>query len=96
MPTSEEEEQAAQHNSHLAGSWAGGTYGKALLDELLPQLTEHLSSNGLFYLVAIHQNDPRGIVDSLEESGLQASVCLSRRAGREHLYIIRASKETTS
>jgi release factor glutamine methyltransferase len=52
-----------------------------------------LSPQGHFYCVAIRQNDPQDIVRRLEARGLGAQVVLDRKAGREHLFIIRGSKK---
>lgn len=91
VPTFEEEEQMAQMKASIEGSWAGGSLGRRLLDELLPQLPHILSPNGgRFYFVAIKQNQPDQLVEQLSSYGLTADICLSRRAGREHLFIIRA------
>ncbi|PWN32864.1 S-adenosyl-L-methionine-dependent methyltransferase [Meira miltonrushii] len=91
VPTFEEEEQMAQMKASIEGSWAGGSLGRRLLDELLPQLPHLLSPNGgRFYFVAIKQNQPEELVEQLSSYGLTADICLSRRAGREHLFIIRA------
>lgn len=46
--------------------------------------------------MAIKQNDPDALVDRMMSSGLDASVRLSRRAGREHLYILGATKPLTN
>lgn len=92
VPTTEEEEAAAQKRSLIEGSWAGGSYGTRLLDELIPILSDQLSPSGQVYIVAIHQNDPPALVKKLQQEGLSAVICLSRRAGGEHLYIIRGSK----
>lgn len=91
VPTFEEEEQMAQMKASIEGSWAGGSLGRRLLDELLPQLPHLLAPNGgILYFVAIKQNQPEQLVEQLSSYGLHASICLSRRAGREHLFIIRA------
>jgi release factor glutamine methyltransferase len=91
VPTFEEEEQMAQMKASIEGSWAGGSLGRRLLDELLPQLPQLLAQNGgRFYFVAIKQNQPEQLVQQLSSYGLTAKICLSRRAGREHLFIIRA------
>ena len=89
VPTSEEEERAAQKRGLLEGSWAGGSYGTSLLDDLIPTLPLQLAPGGSFYLVAIQQNDPERLVERLQQVGLNASICFSRRAGREHLFILR-------
>lgn len=92
VPTTEEEEEAAQRSGTLQGSWAGGSYGINLLNDLIPIVPLQLAVGGSIYLVAIQQNDPPNLVKRLQDVGLEASICFSRRAGREHLYIIRGTK----
>lgn len=101
VPTTEEEEELAQKEGALAGAWAGGSIGTNLLDQLITNVSPRrggietiLSPGGVFYFVAIKQNDPDGLVRQLQERGLEAEVALSRRAGREHLFIIRARRAT--
>ncbi|KAK0534514.1 S-adenosylmethionine-dependent methyltransferase [Tilletia horrida] len=105
VPTPEEEEAEAQRAGGIAGSWAGGLTGTRLVDELIDgagnvaseedgeapaRIEAFLSPGGAFYLVAIRQNDPPALVERLRRRGLDAEIVLQRRAGREHLFIIRA------
>jgi release factor glutamine methyltransferase len=127
VPTTTEEEEQAQRldaaydDGQISAAWAGGSTGTRLLDMLVHgkglcryPLSDLLAPGGAFYLVAIKQNKPESIVNTLQEKGLQAEVgvvstvacfagitltmfahdqiVLSRRAGGEHLYIIRAIK----
>lgn len=100
VPTTEEEEAIAQREGALAGSWAGGSMGTNLLNDLITSVDRRdrggietvLSPGGVFYFVAIKQNDPDALVKQLRDRGLDADIALSRRAGREHLFIIRARK----
>ncbi|KAK0555339.1 S-adenosylmethionine-dependent methyltransferase [Tilletia horrida] len=103
VPTPEEEEANAQSTGDISGAWAGGLTGTRLVDELIDGLStssdspgtqagieHHLSPGAAFYLVAIRQNDPPALVKRLQARGLEAEVVLQRRAGREHLFVIRA------
>lgn len=128
VPTTLEEEEQAQRldaaydNGQLSAAWAGGSTGTRLLDMLIHgkglcryPLEVMLAPGGAFYLVAIKQNKPEEIVETLRGRGLQAEascqnfrgpshatltafaliqIVLSRRAGRELLYIIRAIRLT--
>ncbi|XP_043204069.1 methyltransferase N6AMT1-like [Amphibalanus amphitrite] len=80
----------------LAASWAGGERGREVTDRLLPQLPELLAPDGLFYLVAIREND----VDDLGAvmAGLGFDMCrvMSRRAGPEHLSVLRFERRAES
>ncbi|KAL9935895.1 hypothetical protein V8E36_005472 [Tilletia maclaganii] len=101
VPTTEEEEAEAQRAAGIEGSWAGGLTGTRLVNELIDgsvgsdghrtgAIESHLSPGGAFYLVAIRQNDPPALVKRLQARGLDAAIVLQRRAGREHLFVIRA------
>lgn len=94
VPTEEEEEALAQNKAGIEGAWAGGATGTKLVDELIDggMIKEVLAGRGRFYLVAIKQNDPEGLVWRLKEQGLEAEVVLKRKAGGEHLHVVRAIK----
>ncbi|KAJ2808467.1 HemK methyltransferase member 2 [Coemansia guatemalensis] len=72
-----------------ASAWAGGKHGREVLDQLLPQIPQLLSPSGRFYLVVIEQNKPDDIIQALSVHGLSGERILSRKAGREHLSILR-------
>ncbi|EST07923.1 Eukaryotic/archaeal PrmC-related [Kalmanozyma brasiliensis GHG001] len=94
VPTEEEEEAMAQGKAGIEGSWAGGATGTRLVDELIDDgvISDVLAEGGRCYLVAIKQNDPQGLVRRLKVQGLEAEVVLARRAGGEHLHVVRAIK----
>ncbi|PWN44064.1 hypothetical protein IE81DRAFT_321722 [Ceraceosorus guamensis] len=94
VPTTEAEEAAAQADQAIAGAWAGGSMGTRLVDQLIEQGIETvLAPRGIFYLVAIRANDPPALIRRLEARGLSAEIALQRRAGGEHLFIIRAQRK---
>lgn len=80
VPTEEEEEAVAQGKAGIEGSWAGGATGTRLVDELIDDgaISNLLASHGRFYLVAIKQNDPAGLVKRLSAQGLDAEVRFTR------------------
>ncbi|PWY98563.1 putative methylase [Testicularia cyperi] len=94
VPTEEEEEMMAQDQHGIEGAWAGGATGTKLVDQLIDSGTieQILAPGGSFYLVAIRQNDPPMLVARLQARGLLSEIVLARRAGREHLHVIRATK----
>ncbi|TBU64724.1 S-adenosyl-L-methionine-dependent methyltransferase [Dichomitus squalens] len=90
VPTNSAEADEAQQDADIAGAWAGGQDGMAITDILLDQVESLLSPRGRFYLVAVKQNDIHGICRRMQEQyGLKGEVALQRRAGREHLYVLR-------
>ncbi|RPD58360.1 S-adenosyl-L-methionine-dependent methyltransferase [Lentinus tigrinus ALCF2SS1-6] len=94
VPTESDEADSAQQHADIAGAWAGGRDGMVLTDILLEQVESLLSPTGRFYLVAVKQNDIKGICQRmLERHGLQGEVALQRRAGREHLFVLRFRRQ---
>ncbi|XP_066561900.1 methyltransferase N6AMT1 isoform X2 [Amia ocellicauda] len=75
----------------IEASWAGGRRGREVTDRLLPLVPQLLSGLGVFYLVAVQENDPE-ILSVLGEAGLRGELCLKRQAGRETLSILRFCK----
>ncbi|TFY64763.1 hypothetical protein EVG20_g5844 [Dentipellis fragilis] len=93
VPTYSEEADAAQEGAGIAGSWAGGADGMRVTERLLEQIGDLLSPTGRFYLVAVKQNDIPGIQRRMSEKyGLQSQIVIQRRAGREHLFVVRFSR----
>ncbi|KAI0768617.1 putative methylase [Trametes elegans] len=94
VPTDTDEAGDAQHAAGIAGAWAGGRDGMEVTDILLEQVEDLLSSRGRFYLIALKQNDIQGICDRmLSRHNLQGEIALQRRAGREHLYALRFTRQ---
>lgn len=73
-------------------SWAGGANGREVMDELFPLIPGLLARNGVFYLVAIEENDPRGICGVFERMNFHAQVINDRKVRGEHLYILKFQK----
>lgn len=92
VPTEAEEAFYAQSGMTLPGSWAGGTDGMQVTDLFLPIVPQLLSAQGRFYLVAVKQNNIADIQRRMEILGLGCKIVLQRRAGREHLFILRFAR----
>lgn len=88
VPTSDDE----LGSQSIEAAWAGGKRGRRVLDLILNDLPSLLATQGTLYLVAVRENDPNEIVAILQSHGLKASIALERRAGREHLFIIKGVK----
>ncbi|XP_020512572.1 methyltransferase N6AMT1 isoform X1 [Labrus bergylta] len=73
----------------IEAAWAGGKRGREVTDRFLPLVAQLLSSEGLFYLITIAENDPEEIIHSLCKHGLKGESCLSTRAGNERLSVLR-------
>ncbi|KAG5728552.1 eRF1 methyltransferase catalytic subunit mtq2 [Termitomyces sp. T112] len=90
VPTIQEEMSDAQDKCSISGSWAGGMDGMNVTNIFLEHVEELLSERGRFYLVAVAENDVPGIQERMSKlHGLRSDIVLSRRAGREHLFVIR-------
>ncbi len=64
-----------------------------MLHKLLPLVHGLLSDSGVFYLVALKQNDLHAIEREAEANGLVTSVVLERRCGIEHLFVVKFAKQ---
>ncbi|CAN9498110.1 unnamed protein product [Ophioblennius macclurei] len=84
--------------SGIEASWAGGLKGREVTNRFLPVVEQLLSSDGLFYLVTIAENDPEEIIQLLAQRGLTGNSCLCTRARNERLSVLRfhKSKENTT
>ncbi|GAA5827408.1 hypothetical protein JCM5353_001463 [Sporobolomyces roseus] len=94
VETEEEELCDAQEDGTIEKAWAGGESGMKITNKVLEQVDSLLSERGLFYLVAIPQNKPLEILEQMKERGLEGEITLKRRAGREHLHILRFWRPT--
>ncbi|EDV23508.1 uncharacterized protein TRIADDRAFT_50516 [Trichoplax adhaerens] len=79
----------------IEASWAGGENGREVMDRLFTIVPQLLSPSGLFYLVAIKENYPDEIIKTMKMVGLSGEIILSRKAGRENLFILRFDKENS-
>ncbi|BGP57455.1 hypothetical protein JCM8202_002012 [Rhodotorula sphaerocarpa] len=91
VETEDEEAREAQTEAErgIEKTWAGGSGGMRVTDRVLQQVKDLLSPRGAFYLVAVPENKPLEIIASMQARGLQGEVVLKRRAGREHLHVLR-------
>lgn len=97
VPTSRDELADAVANCDLSAAWAGGERGRDVLDRLLPVLGRALSSDGLFYLLGVAENDPQEIAELLlEQHGLSSQLLVERRAQNERLFVLRSSRTIAS
>ncbi|KAH9836501.1 S-adenosyl-L-methionine-dependent methyltransferase [Rhodofomes roseus] len=93
VPTYDDEADGAQQGADIQGAWAGGKDGMQVTDVLLDQVENLLSPIGRFYLVAVKQNDVPAIRRRLLDThGLQSEIVVQRRAGGEHLFVVRFSR----
>ncbi|XP_022427699.1 methyltransferase N6AMT1 isoform X3 [Delphinapterus leucas] len=76
----------------IEAAWAGGRNGREVMDRLFPLAPELLSPRGLFYLVAIKENNPEEILKIMKTKGLQGTTALSRQAGQEILSVLKFTK----
>lgn len=92
VPTDKEELERAQLNRDVSASWAGGKDGREVIDRFLGDFIPFLRKGGLAYLVALLANDPVQISILAESKGFTTTTVMKRRAGMEHLYILRFRK----
>lgn len=76
----------------IQASWAGGKNGREVMDRFFPSVADLLSSQGLFYLVTVKENNPSDVILGIEAYGLKGTVAISRHAGREILSVLKFRK----
>jgi len=84
VPTEE-----VEMSSPISRSWAGGKKGRAIMDQLFPIIPQIMSSQGIFYLLIIKENDLSDILNVMASYGWVGSVVKERQAGREFLKVLR-------
>jgi len=99
--TSEEELLNVRNNDTLiAGieaAWAGGKLGCASVTNSLIQILPHiLSPKGVCYIVLEQSNKPEEVGRYADTFGLNHSIILQRRAGREFLLVMKLKKLNSS
>ncbi|XP_076457149.1 methyltransferase HEMK2-like isoform X2 [Babylonia areolata] len=78
----------------IEASWAGGAKGREVTDRFLPTVSRLLSPAGIFYLIVIKENVVEEIEAALKKDGFHMTVVMSRKAGREHLSVLKFSRGT--
>ena len=73
----------------ISAAWAGGCKGREVLDRILPIVHHLLSPRGVFYLVAVDENDPEDIAAKLTNFGLVTHTVVERRDRNEMLMILK-------
>lgn len=81
-------------NKMLIKSWAGGKDGCEIIDRLLKDLKDILSSNGIFYLLLIKENKPEEIRKRLEILGFSSEKTIDRKIRGEHLLVLKIHHKT--
>jgi len=93
VPTVTDEAEDAQGTGDIQGSWAGGADGMQITNMFLQAVENLLSAKGRFYLVAVKENNIPAIRAKMStDYGLRSEIVLQRRAGREHLFVVRFSR----
>lgn len=85
------EEAEVSYTGTAAAAWAGGKAGLQVTRPVIDGLADILSSCGVFYFVAVARNAPKSLIREITDTHphMRADVKVERRAGREHLYVIR-------
>ncbi|CAJ1086780.1 methyltransferase N6AMT1 [Xyrichtys novacula] len=79
----------------IEAAWAGGKRGREVTDRFLPLVSELLSDKGLFYLIAIAENDPDEMIGLMDKCGLKGESFMATRAGNERLSVLRFHRRET-
>lgn len=80
----------------LQRAWAGGLSGRQVMDELFPLIPQLLTDRGVFYLVAIKENDPEEICNFFNKKKFSASIINQRKIRGEHLFVLKIYRHSDS
>ncbi|UJR15604.1 hypothetical protein I4U23_002540 [Adineta vaga] len=69
-------------------TYAGGEQGNEVIQRSIEQAGRLLSPNGLFYMVALEENDFDTISEFGNQNGLSAEIVLKRRTLIERLFVV--------
>lgn len=89
VPTDHDELERALQTRDISAAWAGGKDGRQVIDLFLQHFVPFLSARGIMYLVMLEANNPAHLRFYAQRLGLQVTIVMERRAGIEHLYILR-------
>lgn len=89
VPTDHGELDRALQTRDISAAWAGGKDGRYIIDLFLRDSVSFLSVHGVIYLVVLKENNPTQIQVNARRLGLQVTTVSERKAGVEHLYILR-------
>lgn len=86
-------ESAEVESSILARTWAGGKFGREVIDKFLLQAQNVISDYGVVYLLCILENKPEEICSLMRARGFaNVKIILKRVAQNEALFVLRGSK----
>ncbi|PVV03902.1 hypothetical protein BB560_001605 [Smittium megazygosporum] len=93
FPSPDEVGNSSDHGFTFTALSGGPLDGRSVINSALENVAHILRPGGLFYIVTIAQNKPRQILQEVEQSGIfHGKIVLNRRAGIEHLYVLRLTK----
>lgn len=76
-------------DKNVIKSWAGGRDGCEIIDRLLDNLKNILTSCGVFYLLLIKENKPEEIRKRLKSMGFSSEQIIDRKIRGEHLLVLK-------
>lgn len=76
----------------ISKTWAGGKYGREVMEKVFPHIPQLLSNTGMFYLLVIKDNDPNYIIELFKRLNMVGTIVKERKIRGEHLYVMRFTK----
>lgn len=74
-------------------TYAGGKQGIEVIEKAIEQASRLLSAQGLFYMIALEENDFETLKQLGEQVGLNAQIVMKRRTLIERLFVIEYRKK---
>jgi release factor glutamine methyltransferase len=79
----------------ISAAWAGGCKGRMIIDRLLEKLDRLMAIGGRVYMIAIHDNVPEEIMETVRRRGFEATMVATQVADEEVLHVLRFLKTGT-
>lgn len=77
----------------ICSAWAGGSFGRVVIDRILEFAPALLREHGVFYLLTIAENKPEEILQAMSTRGVRGCIVKTTKAGsNEKIQILRMIK----
>lgn len=73
----------------ITAAWAGGIRGREVIDRLLPKLPDLLSTQGVFYILLVEENEPAEIQAIVHNLGLASKILIKQQAKNEFQLVMK-------
>ncbi|KAJ9587328.1 hypothetical protein L9F63_019155 [Diploptera punctata] len=77
----------------LSKAWSGGKRGREVMDRIFPEISDILTEDGIFYMIAISDNCPEDIEHIMNNLGFVMEIVQERSIRGEHLLVLKFTRK---